>query len=373
MKHGTDTTRERLTQALDRNVDLPLDRDIAIYGAGLSSRLSVPELPESFSGRVKYFIDDTPSKQGTMLLGKPVISFEEAHERCKAYYILLGVGDSESCGIMRRSLEKSPIENASFCGMPEVIYCTHPNEVLAVYDMLEDEQSRETYANLILYRMGLEQQNVQLVDRDAYFGLPEFYIWTDKAQQEVFVDCGAYVGDTIEQYLAFRLGACRKIVAFEPSERTFSALTARTERLKKEWALSDGQIQLVMAGIGEKSCRLAEKEEEFEQTDMRASSVKMFDRTEVNSGGIRICSIDEFFANEPVTFLKADIEGFEMPMLCGAERTIKRDHPKLAVCIYHSPVDMYQIALKIKNICPDYHFKVRQHSYSHLETVLYAY
>jgi len=371
MRNGKDATRERLTRALSRSFDL--SGDIAIYGAGVTMERVATQLLEPLWGGIKRFIDDTPSKHGTMFLGKPVINFEEAHERCKSAFILLSPGDPESCGVMKRSLEEAPIEDALVCSLSEVIYCAHSNEILTVYDMLEDEQSRETYANMILYRMGLERQNIQLVDQNAYFCIPEFYICSNKIQQEVFVDCGAFVGDTIEQYLAFCYGACQKIVAFEPTERTFHALAVRTERLKKEWALHDGQIQLELAGIGEKSCHLAAEDAKFEQTDRRLVGKTMVGRSEVASGGITIHSIDEFFASEPVTFLKADIEGFEMSMLRGAERTIKRDHPKLAICIYHSPVDMYEIALKIKDICPDYHFKVRQHAYAYTETVLYAY
>ncbi|MBQ6342965.1 MAG: FkbM family methyltransferase [Anaerolineaceae bacterium] len=76
---------------------------------------------------------------------------------------------------------------------------------------------------------------------------------------------------------------------------------------------------------------------------------------------------------DKVTYIKADIESFEYKMLKGAEKTIKNNKPRLAICIYHNAVDMYSILLLIHRINPDYRFSVRHHSFTLSETVLYAY
>jgi len=86
-----------------------------------------------------------------------------------------------------------------------------------------------------------------------------------------------------------------------------------------------------------------------------------------------VYAIDDFFKEQQVSFLKADIESFELDMLRGAESVIKRDKPLLAICIYHNASDMFTIPLYIKELCSDYKFKIRQHAYDFAETVLYAY
>jgi len=67
-----------------------------------------------------------------------------------------------------------------------------------------------------------------------------------------------------------------------------------------------------------------------------------------------------------------DVEGAELESLKGAEKTIRRDRPKLAICIYHKPEDMTEIPLFIKELVPEYKLYVRMHANDGSETVLYA-
>ena len=60
-------------------------------------------------------------------------------------------------------------------------------------------------------------------------------------------------------------------------------------------------------------------------------------------------------------------------MLKGAEKHIKTYKPKIAVCIYHSPSDLFTIAEYIKKLVPEYKMKLRHHSTCFYESVLYCY
>jgi hypothetical protein len=88
---------------------------------------------------------------------------------------------------------------------------------------------------------------------------------------------------------------------------------------------------------------------------------------------VMVYALDDYFKEQQVSFIKADIESYEQDMLHGAEAVIKRDKPLLALCIYHNASDMYTIPLSIKELCGDYKLMIRQHSYRFDETVLYAY
>ncbi|MCL1925805.1 MAG: FkbM family methyltransferase [Syntrophorhabdaceae bacterium] len=71
----------------------------------------------------------------------------------------------------------------------------------------------------------------------------------------------------------------------------------------------------------------------------------------------------------------SDIAGMcaEFEALKGAENTIRRCKPKLAVCIYHKPSDVVEIPALIMNFFPEYKLYIRQHHARVLtEIVLYA-
>ncbi len=67
-----------------------------------------------------------------------------------------------------------------------------------------------------------------VVERDQYFCLPAFA----GAAREVYVDAGAYVGDSIERFIWANAGVFDRIHGFEPGARQFAALSSRCDRLR---------------------------------------------------------------------------------------------------------------------------------------------
>ena len=80
--------------------------------------------------------------------------------------------------------------------------------------------------------------------------------------------------------------------------------------------------------------------------------------------------------NEPVTFIKMDIEGFELDALMGSKHHIIMEKPKLAICVYHKPDDLWQIPEYILQLNPSYKLYLRQYKAGDgnnaWESVLYA-
>ena len=62
-----------------------------------------------------------------------------------------------------------------------------------------------------------------------------------------------------------------------------------------------------------------------------------------------------------------------MEFLRGAKDTIKTHKPKIAICVYHYPSDLYEVAEYLRKIVPDYKFKLRQHAPILGDFVLYCY
>lgn len=73
-----------------------------------------------------------------------------------------------------------------------------------------------------------------------------------------------------------------------------------------------------------------------------------------------------------VDFIKMDIEGAELEALKGAEETIRRHRPKLAISVYHHLPDFWEIAQWIDGLGLGYRFYLRHFTIHAEETVLFA-
>jgi FkbM family methyltransferase len=236
-----------------------------------------------------------------------------------------------------------------------------------VHDLLEDDFSKEVYEQIIQSRINNSPIPESLVSNEQYFLLLNFL---KRSEKEVFVDLGAYVGDTIEQYINKKSGVFKKIYAFEPDALNFSALEHRIARLRREWAFSDDKLTLIHGGAGAKTESKYFASSSTNSARLGANFIT--DKTE-NTEEVTIYSLDDYFKEQYISFIKADIESYELEMLRGAESIIKKNRPLLAVCIYHNASDMFTIPLFIKELCSDYKLKIRHHRYDFSETVLYAY
>lgn len=229
--------------------------------------------------------------------------------------------------------------------------------------LLEDEKSRDVWNAVMLYRsIGTPIPRSLWSDNDQYFveGIIRF------DSNEVFVDGGAFIGDTIQHLLNFskrKGGSVKKIIAFEPDEKNVKRLSenfGKDCRVKViERGLSDEDKVLSFLPNGSLGYFLSDSTCEKGTAQDRIIQIPC-------------TSIDNCKDCEEATFIKMDIEGAELDALIGGERTIKRNHPKLAICIYHSLEDMIRIIEYIHDTYPEYKLYVRQHTAGRGETVLYA-
>ena len=334
-------------------------QEIFIFGAGNTAKLHA-KCFEVENITPVAFLDNDSKKQGTAFIsGREIMSPSSVRGR-KDILVLICSAQPDVQKAISEQLEDLGL---SFLTVDEYVFSKRANEILKCAELLDDERSAEIYADVIESRLTGRFPAAKFIDRDQYFALPQFSMVMDK---EVFVDCGAFVGDTIENYLFSHDGTFGKIIAFEPDTVNYRAMEYRVERLNREWALSPDKIQTVKAGVGLKSTVGT-----IEQHNRLGSMIA--EGTAAAGDSIKIYSLDDFFAEQKIDFLKADIESFEYDMLRGAEAVIRRDLPKIAVCIYHNASDMYHILLWLAGLNLDYKFSVRHHSSRYCDTVLYAY
>lgn len=198
-----------------------------------------------------------------------------------------------------------------------------------LYSMLYDERSREVFTRLMQFRLvpdpvyisaAYDRTNVQYFDHSI----------VSCSQEEVFVDCGGFIGDTTETYIR-EYGEYKKIYVYESSSDNIAACRNNLKKYR--------DITVKRCGVGEKNDWI---------------------------------SLDEDI-DEPVTYIKMDIDGIEISAILGAKNHIRNEHPKLAVCANHIISDLWEIPLLIHEIYPAYRFYLRHYTEDmNSKTILYA-
>lgn len=238
-----------------------------------------------------------------------------------------------------------------------MLFCQqHETQLEELRYILADDMSRRTLDGLLAYRKTNDIQNLKdLVVQPQYF---QKDILSPDAN-EVFVDGGAFIGDTIEAFLKNFSGDYRKIYAWEPDSDNLNFLK------KKYGSTKYHDVVICPYGMWDGHTKLC--------FDQQGTSNSMVMENDMTAGSyIETESIDRLCGNDKVTFIKMDIEGSELRALYGASEVIRRDRPKLAICIYHKPEDLFEIPFYVKDLVPEYKIYIRQHHKSWTETVMYA-
>lgn len=227
-------------------------------------------------------------------------------------------------------------------------FATHKQQIRKVMSCLSDDESKECFQRCIEYRCTHNIERAPKNTKGRYFVKGIINI----QDNEVFVDGGGFVGDTVKEFVKKSKGRYKKIIAFEPDEYNFRMLSKLKYR----------DVIKINKGLWSKNCKL-----HFSNGGGCGSRM-----SEEAVSSVKVVKLDDIPQCADATFIKMDIEGSELNALKGAERIIRDNHPKLAICIYHSNEDMLDIIEYIHEIEPRYHLYVRHHSQFIAETVMYA-
>jgi len=218
----------------------------------------------------------------------------------------------------------------------------HIDDFLWVYQHLEDYRSKNLLYSILnnWYQYDfVETKKSREYLFDDYFDLD--IVKCNK--EEVIVDLGAYTGDSILSYIKNYGDNCyKRIYCYEMTPNTFDILKNNLKRFPN--------IEYRMKGIGD---QIGKINIENNLTSESANTVKL-----ENEGKIELTTLDEDI-KEPISLIKADIEGFEQKAIEGAKNHIKNDHPKLLISVYHKNEDLWKIPKMIHEISKDYKFYLR--------------
>jgi FkbM family methyltransferase len=355
-------------RSIINQIVLPFDNNFVLFGAGRLGR-SVLKALNSIGIRPVAFADNNPQLWATEIDDLTVLSPEQAANEFGSRAVF--VVTIYTSAPIHKQLQNMGLNVISFPALawkfPDV-FLPHgaldlPNkifeqadEICNVLNIWSDEDSCREYIAQLEWRMSLDSSVLppHLPPEETYFPSDIYKYLTN----EVFVDCGAFSGDTIQAYIKHQKQYFSKIIAVEPDPINCRFFEKFVSNLPIEFQTN---IEIKQYAVGSKRERVL-----FNITGSAASSV--------GTGEFQVESVplDELLVNDQPTFIKMDIEGAELEALLGAKKTIRQHLPVLAICLYHSQEHLWKIPALIKSISENYNLFLRRYSDECWELVCYA-
>jgi FkbM family methyltransferase len=347
-------------------------RPAVVYPAGRMGRQAAAGLTAQ-GARVVAFGDSDPAVQGGRIDGLPVLSPTEvaAAHSGDAVLVASTMFDSAICEDLR-ALGCEAVVPAGYLNLrlPEIFRAreyegawaaaTDTANRTAIEDaqaLLADEESRRVFAGKLAFYVSLDKERLDEITSAAtiYFDSSVHELGVD----EVVVDGGAYVGDTLRSFLVCCTGRFRSYVAFEPDRASFA-------KLADVAATDPARITAIRAGLARhmSSARLL---------STAGTGSRLLGDDELGGESVPVVGLDEYFdGRRAPSLIKMDIEGAEAEALLGAARLLADAAPTLAVSAYHFPTDLWTIPLLIKRLMPRSGVYLRHYSREIDDTVCYA-
>ncbi|MBO5022694.1 MAG: FkbM family methyltransferase [Clostridia bacterium] len=334
-------------------------KPIVLYGMGNGADKIISVLESKGMAFADVFASDD-FVRGQFFHGKKVLRLSEAEEKYEDFNILVSFGSSLPSVMnkikeiaARHTLYAPDVSVAGENLFDAEFFYNNEEKILAARELLADERSKEVYDELIRYKLDGKITHFDVTDREG--GVFSNVL---SGGYEVYCDLGAYTGDTVEEALS-RFPEIEKIIAFEPSPKTFAKLQNNTANF------SDKDITLVNAcawnengtavftdGSGRNSTLAGSKE----QSGKTLSGAKIKE--------IATARPDSYmdFSGKPL-LIKFDVEGAEKEAIEGSQKAIRSNLTELCVSLYHRSEDIFSLPLLIHKLLPDHKLFIEKTPY----------
>ncbi len=337
-----------------RKTELP----VFIYGMGDGAE-KILAIFEQYGIPTAGFFASDEFVRGHSFKGHMVHSLSQIEAVVKDFVVVLAFGAGyESLyekinDIAKRHILLAPDVPVVGDGLFTYEYCVENAQKLQkVYDLLADEFSRQTFADVVNFRISgkIEYLNRCTCSREEIFR--EIIKLGD---DEEYIDMGAYNGDTAIEFAELTAGRYRRIFALEPDTRNFRKLTKNTEGMER--------IELYNAAAWKENTTLG-----FSDRAGRNSKLE-------SAGGAKIKTVDALSGDsltKSATFIKMDVEGAEKEAIEGCRASVENG-AKVICALYHRTEDMIELPLQLHSINPSLKLYIRHLMYIPAwETNLYA-
>lgn len=222
----------------------------------------------------------------------------------------------------------------------------YESELRRVYDNLADEWSRKVFADVLNYKVS---GKLQYLCGCATRREEDLRALIKPGPDEIYLDLGAYTGDTLEELGRLTDWRWRLALAVEPDRRNCRKLRQTAEAL----ASRNLPVEVYESGIWDRAGALDFSDSGGRQSTFVGAAKK----------SVAVTTIDEVAAGRPVSYIKMDVEGAEAQAIAGGRATIARYKPKIFLAAYHYDADIFRLPLLLWDLVPAYKIYLRKHPY----------
>lgn len=218
------------------------------------------------------------------------------------------------------------------------------------YKLFADDFSKEIYKGYVNFLYGGELDTLSAITTPESEAFEKILILGD---EETYIDIGAYRGDTVDTFRKYSGDSYKAIICAEPDSKTYAKLTEHCKNLNNFKAFN-AAVTDADGVVG------------FSSLHGRQSAVGGENLTD----SVSLATLCE---NVEPTYIKIDSEGCEYSILNGGRSILEKFSPKLNVAAYHRSEDVFELAILINSINPDYKIHLRHHPYIPAwDTLLYC-
>jgi FkbM family methyltransferase len=337
---------------------LPYGTKVIIYGTGEIGQFLWKKIKrEREDINVVGFIDSFRSGQ---LFEVPIFKFSEFCRNPIKYDIII-IATIQFMEDIRANLENAGINSYLANVIVEIgeewLHSDYTEQhIKTIEEFFSEHADKRLWRRIMNYITGLDYSELhRFIEKQEH----QYLDYISLSEEDVVIEGGVFDGLTTAQF-AERVGKGGKVYGFDPLGTKFT-----NERI----SLSNVEIiPLALSGGGKGSVY-------FMEEDNFPGASFVIEASADKARLVEAISIDEFVFERRLSrmdYIKLDVEGYELEVLKGAELSIRRFRPWLAVALYHKLEHFFEIPIYLNSILDNYQFKLGKYGPGWTETILYA-
>ena len=221
------------------------------------------------------------------------------------------------------------------------VFKKYADDYVKLYESLKDYKSKYVLFSIINDFYNFDFVNLKNATEYCfkhYFDLNLI----PKLKENVLVDVGAYVGDTVLDYVeSYGKDSFQKIYCYEICQENIDKMKINLKNFDN--------IEIKRKAVSDRKEKL-----KFDlDNDISSNHISLDGKIEVEG-----VALDEDI-KEKISMVKMDIEGLEMKALAGMKEHIKNDTPILLISVYHNNTDLVEIPKYIRSLNGNYDYYLR--------------